>query len=222
MLKFVFCVFFFLSAIANVQASPFSRCKLLKFTIYRLNWRSIFVIEKIFCIAWVRRITYERNDTKHLYDLKNRVQEYKKLIEIFLLCFVLGAGTGNEFQPLGIVFNRCNPQGSFCEINRGTPAVMYVRFSPRVNHARALNGALHALRNNAWQLWNLNHRTNVCNFLKNEQQCPISVGQQAIYELRFVVPVNVPVRETFPLHFRIQDQNGQSVACFIVNVFTRT
>lgn len=125
-------------------------------------------------------------------------------------------------EPLGVVFNRCNPHGAFCEINRGQPVVMRIRFTPRFSQVTALNGALNAYINNRWNSWNLSYRANVCNFLTNDQVCPINYGQQATYELRYIVPVNAPLRQTFPLHFRIQDQNGQSVACFMVNVFTRT
>lgn len=125
-------------------------------------------------------------------------------------------------MPLGVVFNRCNPQGEFCEINRGQPVVMYIRFSPQFGQARALGGALHAYIHNGWHNWNLRHRADVCNFLINDRECPINIGEHATYELRYIVPVNIPLRQVFLLHFRIQDQNGRSAACFIVNVLTRT
>lgn len=100
----------------------------------------------------------------------------------------------------------------------GQPILVRIEFAPQQSQARALGAAVHAYIWQNWQRWDISHRANVCNFLQNDVQCPIDVGQRVTYELRARVPCNHPLNTIFVLHFRIQDQDRRTMACFKTNV----
>lgn len=86
---------------------------------------------------------------------------------------------------------------------------------------RALGAALHVWNGRSWENWDLGFRNNACDFLTNEQLCPIEVGHRRTYELRTTIPWTVTLNTQQTLHVRLQDQNGNSIACVeITTIFT--
>lgn len=112
----------------------------------------------------------------------------------------------------------CRRPQQFCEVQRGGRVLSRIRFAvpQSVNQVRATAAVL---INGQLIDWPLNRRSNVCDFLMNDAQCPLRPNTPYIYELRATFPLQVPVNQPIHVEFTLRDDAAQRIlSCFRTRV----
>lgn len=167
-----------------------------------------------YCCAWWRY-----KDNRHSVDVSNSIDSIGSsesvgdlINSISNFCFpLIGANLPN---PQAISFNQCRSPQQFCQVERNMRVLSRVQFAPaqRVNRLQA-----HAelCRSGGCIEWPLGARSNACNFLLNDAQCPLNAQTSYTFELRGRFPTAVPLNTPIHVYLRVRDADrGTVLSCF--------
>lgn len=122
---------------------------------------------------------------------------------------------GKQRPPQAVSFNSCKSSQQFCQVKRDGRVLSRMRFTPSQVVGRIQAYAHFRINNGAFHVWPIHHRTNACDFLMNDAQCPLQPHTAYTYEMRAKFPHDVPLNAPFHVYITVRDENRREVlSCF--------